>query len=473
MEKKSGSIGKEIGNYRIVREIGGGGFGTIYLAEHVLIQKRVVVIKILRGVSLSSEEERKGFLQEAQILESLKEHPHILSILDLGIEEGIPYLITTYAEQGSLRDRFKGRKSQPFSVPEALTIVQQVGEALQYAHQRNVVHRDIKPENILFNGKGEALLADFGISTVLSTTSVKQTEVIGTPAYMAPEQFRGEISKPSDQYALACITYELLCGHKPFGAGDFLSLGYKHVTEPPPRIRQLNTAIPLHIEQALLRAMAKERTARFEDIATFLHALQQTNQAQYSPVLSTQQNYTTAPAFQAITTLTSFSLSSQPDQITTAINTPANVANIPARSTTLQPNYPGSGNILIAPDQKVPDKFYSSGASWRLLTGLCYLLPILGWLLYFFTGRSNYFARYHALQSFLLWLLFLLSSIDITIELETNTFLPTPTLDHILAFLLLISIFGGGVVASLLGKYIRMPLISGLARRYAERGQRI
>src|SRR6266568_4179224 len=147
MEKKSGYIGKEIGNYRIVREIGGGGFGTIYLAEHGLIQNRVVVIKILRGVYLSSEEERKDFIQEAQILESLKEHPHILSILDLGIEEGVPYLITTYAEQGSLRDRFKGRNNQPFSVPETLTIVQQVGEALQYAHQRNVVHRDMKPRS--------------------------------------------------------------------------------------------------------------------------------------------------------------------------------------------------------------------------------------------------------------------------------------------------------------------------------------
>src|SRR6266700_1260983 len=322
MEKKSTYIGREIGNYRIVREIGGGGFGNIYLAEHVLIQHRVVVIKILRGVYLSSEEERQGFIQEAQILESLKEHPHILSILDLGIEEGVPYLITTYAEQGSLRDHLKSRKNQPFSVPETLTIVQQVGEALQYAHQRHVVHRDMKPENILFNSKGEALLADFGISTVLSTISVKHTEVMGTPAYMAPEQFRGEISKHSDQYALACITYELLCGHKPFRADDFISLGYKHVTKPPPPVRQSNTTIPLHIEQALLRAMAKERMARFEDIATFLHALQQTNWAHYSPVLSTQQNYTTASTFQTPAILASSSLPQHPYQVATEINPP-------------------------------------------------------------------------------------------------------------------------------------------------------
>src|SRR5579884_1582971 len=305
MEKKHTYIGREIGNYRIVREIGGGGFGNIYLAEHLLIQNRVVVIKVLRGVYLSSEEERNGFIREAQILENLKEHPHILSILDLGIDGGVPYLITTYAEQGSLRDHFKRRNNQPFSVPETLTIVQQVGEALQYAHKRNVVHRDMKPENILFNGKGEALLADFGISTVLSTTSVKHTEIMGTPAYMAPEQFRGEISRRSDQYALACITYEMLCGHRPFDAGDFISLGYKHVTGPAPSIRQFNTTIPLHIEQALLRAMAKDRSARFEDVATFLRALRQIDQPQYGSVPYSLQNQTISPASQATAILAS------------------------------------------------------------------------------------------------------------------------------------------------------------------------
>ncbi|MBV9228741.1 MAG: serine/threonine protein kinase, partial [Chloroflexi bacterium] len=368
MEKKSAYIGREIGNYRIVREMGGGGFGNIYLAEHALIQNRVVVIKILRGVYLSSEEERRGFLQEAQILENLKEHPHILSILDLGIEEGVPYLITTYAEQGSLRDRFKSRHNQPFSVPETLTIVQQVGQALLYAHKRNIVHRDMKPENILFNSKGEALLADFGISTVLSTTSVKHTEVMGTPAYMAPEQFRGEISKHSDQYALACITYELLSGHRPFEAGDFISLGYKHVTEPPPHIRQFNTTIPLHIEQALLKAMAKERTARFEDIAAFLKALHHTDRPQYGPISYTLQNQPTSPASQTTALLASSSPLPPPYQIATQINTPASVANTPARSAVLQPNYPGSGNILISPNQKTSDKFYSLGAGWRLLS---------------------------------------------------------------------------------------------------------
>jgi serine/threonine protein kinase len=456
MEKKSAYIGKEIGNYRIMREIGGGGFGNIYLAEHTLIQHRVVVIKILRGVYLGSEEERKGFIQEAQILENLKEHPHILSILDLGIEDGVPYLITTYAEQGSLRDRFKSRHNQPFSIPETLTIVQQVGEALQYAHQRNIVHRDMKPENILFNSRGEVLLADFGISTVLSTTSIKHTEVMGTPAYMAPEQFRGEVSKRSDQYALACITYEMLCGHRPFGAGDFISLGYKHVTEPPPHIRQFNATVPLHIEQALLRAMTKDRSARFEDIATFIDALQQVGRPQYGPVPYPHLPSPPPPLYQVATLLNT------PDS---TANTPASVANIPARSTMLfQSDHPGSGNVLVSPSQS-PDPFYSLGAGWRLLAASCYLFPIFGWFIYFFSGRRNRFARYHALQSLLLWCIGFVLGVFHT----SNASLIGSILGNISflagAFVLV------GIVASLLGKYMRVLFISKWARRYADKGQ--
>jgi serine/threonine protein kinase len=462
MEKKNAYIGREIGNYRIVKEIGGGGFGSIFLAEHMLIQNRVVVIKILRGVYLSSEEERKGFIQEAQILENLKEHPHILSILDLGIEDGVPYLITTYAEQGSLRDRFKSSHNQPFSVSETLTIVQQVGDALQYAHERNVVHRDMKPENILFGSKGEVLLADFGISTVLSTTSVKHTEVMGTPAYMAPEQFRGEISRRSDQYALACITYEMLCGHRPFGAGDFISLGYKHVTEPPPHIRQFNNTIPLHIEQALLKAMNKDRNARFEDVAAFLDALQQKERPAYNPVPYIQQSQS-AP----LTHLDTVLISPPSYQPVLPLNTPTNVVNTPARPAEAQSYYPGSGNILVPPDLKAPNKFYSLGAGWRLLALACYLLPVFGWLLYFSTGRNNRFARYHALQSFLIWLLFGIFLKGMIVTLTD----PVSHLGTIFVFVIISVYLTCGFIASPLGKYMRIPFISRLAWRYAVKRQ--
>jgi serine/threonine protein kinase len=154
-------------------------------------------------------------------LEELK-HPYILPVLDAGLHEGLLFLVVEYAVNGTLRDRLQG---QPFQIGEALTILAQIAQALQYAYNHDKVHRDLKPENILFNANGEALLADFGIAVTLERT--QQIEVEGSPSYMAPEQFLGEISKRSDQYALGCIAYELLTGRRPFVAPTFLAMGYK------------------------------------------------------------------------------------------------------------------------------------------------------------------------------------------------------------------------------------------------------
>jgi len=150
----------------------------------------------------------------------------------------------------------------------------QIGEALQYAHQQNIIHRDLKPENILFHANGDAMLADFGVATILSTGSIRHTSTTGTPAYMAPEQFRGQVSKETDQYAVGCIAYELFTGHQPFAAPDFISLGFKHATENPIPPRQLNPNIPVSVEQAILKAMAKERDQRYPDVKAFITALQ-------------------------------------------------------------------------------------------------------------------------------------------------------------------------------------------------------
>jgi len=461
MEQKSASIGKRIGNYRIKREIGSGGFGNIYLAEHVFVQQRIVVIKLLRNVYLGSEEERQGFLREAQILDKLKEHPHILSILDMGIDEGVPYLITAYAEQGSLRDHLKLRNSQPFPVPEALTIIQQVGAALQYAHDLNVVHRDMKPENILFNSKGEALLADFGISTLLSTASAKHTEITGTPAYMAPEQFRGEISKRSDQYALACIAYELLSGHRPFGAGDFISLGFKHVTEPPRPIRQFNADISIPTEQALLRAMAKARTERFENITAFVQALTQIDGQQYTslppdvqeqPLVSLSTAIMTPPAYLDHTT-----------QI--VVDTPASNT----RSHELHSDRLDTGNAPFPPTQTRAAIPHALDGKWRLIAALSYLTSIVGWFAYSITDRNNRFLRYHVLQSFIIWIIIYILITGVVAVSEAGEVVPIVIISLLLSIATAYMLCG--FVASLFGKYLRIPLISSLARRYADRRQ--
>jgi serine/threonine protein kinase len=266
-------IDKEIGNYRIKRRIANGSFGTAYLAEHLHLP-RTVVIKILHGIHLDSDEEKEQFRQEAHILDMLQDSniSNVLHLLDFGIEGDVPYMIMEYAEQGSLRMRMQRRRG-PLPLQEALKIIEQVGKGLQSAHDKRIVHRDLKPENILFNAEGEALLADFGIAIVLKTASVKRTHIVGTPAYMAPEQFRGEVCKESDQYALACIAYELLTSHKLFEVQDIHAWSHHHLHESPISPCQHNPQIPASVEDALLKALEKDRSKRYRSVSEFVTAL--------------------------------------------------------------------------------------------------------------------------------------------------------------------------------------------------------
>ncbi len=273
MTSDNGYIGRQVGNYRVTAKLASGAFGSVYTGSHIIFTDRpVVAIKLLHN-HLGSQQQRDQFLQEARLLEKLK-HPHILFVIDAGIDDDFPYFITEYAPNGSLEERLQRHQSHPLPLEEAITIISQVGQALQYAHQQNIVHRDLKPGNILFNAKDEALLADFGIAAILSTTaSTQHASVTGTPSYMAPEQFQGMISKASDQYALGCIAYELFTGHRPFIAPDSIAMGFKHMTETPMALTQFNPQLPEHIERAILRAMAKDRSERHADIAAFVAAL--------------------------------------------------------------------------------------------------------------------------------------------------------------------------------------------------------
>src|SRR5579859_4023689 len=190
--------GKIIGSYRVLEELGSGASGAVYRGEHLFITGRLVAIKLLHGMHLDSQQDHDNFIQEAQFLEKLK-HPHILHIYDVGMYEGLPYLVVELASGGSLKDRMTRQAGKPLPVEEAGAILSQVGQGLQHAHHQGIIHRDLKPGNILFNCQGEALLADFGISTMLETRSIKQIGAAGTPSYMAPEQFKGEVSRKSDQ----------------------------------------------------------------------------------------------------------------------------------------------------------------------------------------------------------------------------------------------------------------------------------
>ncbi len=274
MADEDSSIGKQIGNYRITAELGSGGFADVYQGQHIIFaDKPAVAIKLL--YARLKLKEREQFIQEAQFLHRLQ-HPHILPVLDAGFQDGTPYIIMEYAAQGSLQDRLDRQPGKALPLAEAITIITNIGEALHYAHQQNIVHRDLKPDNILFNAKGEALLADFGLATILSSARTMQVGSAGTPAYMAPEMFDGRVSVKSDQYTLGCIAYELLTGRKPFDLEGvpIYAAQYQHAKVEPGAPSQYNRQIPPHIEQAILTAMAKDRNNRHADVRVFLTALQ-------------------------------------------------------------------------------------------------------------------------------------------------------------------------------------------------------
>ncbi len=269
-------VGKQFGSYIAIEQLSAiGGYGRLYKGKHIIFSDRPIVVIKLLSPNLTSKKEKDRFIQEARLLERLK-HPFIMPIIDAGIEDELEFLIAEYAPNGSLKESLQKQAPNPLPIEDTMMIISHIGQALQYSHRLNIVHRDLKPDNILFNAKGQALLADFGIAVVLDAARTKSGEILGTPPYMAPEQFDGKASTKSDQYALACITYELVTGSKPFTlprGAHIAAWAAKHATEIPTPPRQLNPYVPLHIEQAILKAMAKNRDERYSDISAFLTAL--------------------------------------------------------------------------------------------------------------------------------------------------------------------------------------------------------
>src|SRR5579885_1860606 len=261
-------IGQQFGNYRLVSLLGQGGFADVYLGEHVHLRTQAA-IKILR-TRLTSDD-REKFLTEARTIAHL-EHPNIIRVWDFGVENGLPYLVMARAFNGTLRQRYpKGSRLTP---EEIIPYVKQVADALHYAHGQRVVHRDVKPENMLLGKNQEVLLSDFGIAFVTQSSRYQNTQdVVGTVAYMAPEQLQGKPSPASDQYALGIVVYEWLCGERPF-QGSFLEIFGQHMSVPPPSLCERNPAVPPAVEQALFVALAKNPQARFGNIKAFANALE-------------------------------------------------------------------------------------------------------------------------------------------------------------------------------------------------------
>jgi TolB-like protein len=259
--------------YRLERELGRGGMATVYLARDVR-HDRMVAIKILDpGLAQTLGTDR--FLQEIRIAAQLS-HPNILPLHDSGETNGCLCYVMPYIEGESLRHRLDREGSLP--VADALRIAREVGDALAYAHQQGIVHRDIKPENILL-AAGHAVVADFGIAraidvaggTRLTSTGV----VVGTPAYMSPEQATGDpLDGRTDQYALGCVLYEMLAGEPPHQAPTAQAMVAKRLAEPPPSIRVTRDQVPPAVDQALRSALARNPADRFPSVTEFLRAIE-------------------------------------------------------------------------------------------------------------------------------------------------------------------------------------------------------
>ncbi|PYO62580.1 MAG: hypothetical protein DMD28_05765 [Gemmatimonadetes bacterium] len=259
--------------YTIERELGRGGMATVYLAGDVK-NRRTVAINVLRP-ELASLLGPDRFLREVEIAARLN-HPHILALYDSGDADGFLFYVMPYIAGESLRNKLE--REQQLSVDEALGITRQVASALAHAHAHDVIHRDVKPENILLH-EGEAMVADFGIALAVSAAAdgrLTQTGItVGTPAYMSPEQAASErtLDARSDVYSLGCVLYEMLAGEPPYTGSTAQALIAKRLVDPVPAVRRLRAAVPVGVEQALTKALAKVPADRWASAVAFAEAL--------------------------------------------------------------------------------------------------------------------------------------------------------------------------------------------------------
>ena len=270
-------VGEQLGNYRLTRLLGQGGFAEVYLGEHVYL-KTPAALKVLD--TELSEQDAASFVQEAQTLARLS-HPHIVRVLDFAVEDGTPFLVIEYAPHGTLRQLHP--KGNRLPLETIVLYVQQIAAALQYAHNQRLIHRDVKPENLLLNERFDILLSDFGLGMFARhTLSQSIQQVAGTAFYIAPEQIQGKPRPASDQYALGIVVYEWLTGDCPFG-GPLTQIVTQHLAAPPPSLRERVPTLSQALEEVVLRALAKEPKQRFASILDFATALQHAAQGTTAP----------------------------------------------------------------------------------------------------------------------------------------------------------------------------------------------
>ena len=279
MVQRPDLVGQQFGNYKLLRLLGRGGFAEVYLGEHIDLGTQAA-IKVLH--TQLSPTDIDAFRTEARTIARLV-HPHIIRVLDFNAAGSTPFLVMDYAVGGTMRERYP--KDTIVPLPTIVSYVQQVADALQYAHDEKLIHRDIKPENILLDKRDNVLLSDFGIALVVQSSRSQNTqEVIGTASYMSPEQIQGKPRAASDQYSLGVVVYEWLSGTRPF-EGSLTELWSQHMFAPPPSLRGKAPTVSPEIEHVVMTALAKDPKQRFDSTRAFATALQQAYQAEQAQTL--------------------------------------------------------------------------------------------------------------------------------------------------------------------------------------------
>lgn len=254
----TGLTGKVLGQFEIMDEIGRGGMATVYRARQRSIN-RIVAIKVLPQALMHDPAFYERFAREVDVISHL-EHPHILPIYDYGEVDGVPFIAMRYLAGGSMAQFI--RRGLP-SFEAIIKPIDQIGQALDYAHQQGIIHRDLKPANILLDERGNAYLTDFGIARVLDS-NLTGSAIIGTPAYMSPEQANAlPLDSRSDIYAFGIVLFELLSGREPFEAATPVAMLLKHINEPIPPLGRFRKGAPPAIEQVINHATAKLPADRF------------------------------------------------------------------------------------------------------------------------------------------------------------------------------------------------------------------
>ena len=264
---------EKIGYYEIKSELGRGGMATVYRGYDPRFEREVAV-KVLPPEMLHADPQfRLRFQREAKIIARL-EHPSIVPVYDVGEENNQLYFVMRFMGGGSLAGRIRERV---YRVEEAVRLLGQVAPGVDEAHAKGIVHRDLKPSNILFDNQNVPYISDFGIAklTQAESANVTGSAVIGTPAYMAPEQALGsDVDGRADVYALGVILYEMLTGKQPYQADTPMGLAIKHVTDPVPHILNVKPDLPAWIETIVATAMAKDRNDRFSTAGEMLETMQ-------------------------------------------------------------------------------------------------------------------------------------------------------------------------------------------------------